>query len=64
MEIISEIHSPQVEDSNHNLEQNASNSPEVEAHHDLLQREEPQEKCKTILKPFNIYWWQENEATK
>ena len=56
MEIISEIHSPQVEDSNHNLEQNASNSPEVEAHHDLLQREEPQEKCKTILKPFNIYW--------
>ena len=54
MEIISEIHSPQVEDSNHNLEQNASNSPEVDADHDLLQSEDRQEKCKKILKPFNI----------
>lgn len=55
MEIISEIHSPQVEDSNHNyLEQNASNSPEVDADQDLLQSEDRQEKCKKILKPFNI----------
>ena len=40
MEIISEINSAQVEDSKHNLQQNASNSPEVEA--DLSQPEELQ----------------------
>ena len=42
MEITSEINSPQVEDSKHNLQQNASNSLEVEA--DLSQPEERQRK--------------------
>ena len=55
MEIISEINSAQVEDSKHNLQQNASNSPEVEADHDLSQPEEHQRKRRTISEDQATY---------
>ena len=48
MEVIHEINSPQVEELNHNLAQNARNSPEVEADHDLSQPEERQRKRRKI----------------
>ena len=44
MEINPEINSPQVDDLNHNLEENARNTTEVEAEHDLSQPEEHQRK--------------------
>ena len=50
MEVIHEINPPQVEELNHNLKQNAPNSPEVEADHDLSQPEERQRKRRKISK--------------
>ena len=55
MEVIHEINSPQVEELNHNLEQNARNSPEVEADHDLSQPEEHQRKRQKISKNQEAY---------
>ena len=44
MEINPEINSPQVEDLSHNVKENAINTTEVEAEHDLSQHEEHQRK--------------------
>ena len=54
-EVIHEINSPQVEEWNHNLEQNARNSPEVETDHDLSQPEEHQRKQQKISKNQEAY---------
>ena len=55
MEVIHEINSPQVEELNHNLKQNAPNSPEVEADLDLSQPEERQRKRRKISKNQEAY---------
>ena len=55
IEVIHEINSPQVEELNHNLAQNACNSPEVEADHDLSQPEERQRKRRKISKNQEAY---------
>ena len=55
MEVIHEINSPQVEELNHNLKQNAPNSPEVEADLDLSQPEERQKKQRKISKNQEAY---------
>ena len=55
MEVIHEINPPQVEELNHNLAQNARNSPEVEADHDLSQPEECQRKRRKISKNQEAY---------
>lgn len=55
MEVIHEINSPQVEELNHNLKQNAPNSPEVGADLDLSQPEERQRKRRKISKNQEAY---------
>ena len=55
MEINPEINSPQVEDLTHNLEENASNTTELEAEHDLSQPEERQRKRQKITENQGAY---------
>ena len=55
MEVINEIKSPQVEELNHNFAQNARNSPEVEADHDLSQPEEHPRKWRKLSKNQDAY---------
>ena len=55
MEINPVINSPQVEDLTHNLEENASNTTEVEAEHDLSQPEERQRKRRKITENQGAY---------
>ena len=51
MEINPEINSPQLEDLSHNVKENAINTTEVEAEHDLSQPEERQRKRQKISEP-------------